>query len=33
MTGVPKHTVKKAMERKFLNPEFLENPKGKVVYR
>ncbi|GMH60574.1 hypothetical protein TL16_g03081 [Triparma laevis f. inornata] len=33
MTGVPKNTVKKAMERKFLDPEFLDNPKAKVVYR
>ena len=33
MTGVPKNTVKKAMERKFLDPTFLDNPKAKVVYR
>ena len=33
MTGVPKHTIKKAMERKYLNPDLLDNPKEKVVYR
>jgi ankyrin repeat protein len=33
LTGVPRTTVNMAMERKNLNPEYLDTPKQKIAYR